>query len=449
MKRKFSFKLAPIKVPTDNEEEYTMVDVDSPQFSPVSFIIERPRLSPQTYLDLQRSCASIVQEVQPLDHQVYETVAASNKIPRKWSDDNQAYKTITQAPNPKSKTHRRTDSGPSLAPKPYTHIPTNAATSFTATATSRKPSYALEPPSPAFPSPPTTTTRTKPLTQPLPDPSHDPLALIRADLSTRPKTSAAACIDYQTPPSTTTTTTTTTSTSKSTTRSNTTYDAPPVANTSTGLTSLSLTPYSSRLSSSHPFPPSTSTAAAATAKAWMAQELARRRSSAEKASALLQPRSPQPPPPSSGALPPRPSARGSVSEPGPHRDDPERAVRSRNNSISQGIREYIRPRASVDSLRTSHSSSDLVAGAGAHGVSAGMVPGSFEERMCKREAREQRMVVEPKLQHIHPLLRPQRGAFLTGEGEVEGGKKGGLRKKLSRFWGRAGAKELPVAVVAN
>ncbi|KAA6411246.1 MAG: hypothetical protein FRX48_04526 [Lasallia pustulata] len=295
MKRKFSFKLAPIKVPTDNEEEYTMVDVDSPQFSPVSFIIERPRLSPQIYLDLQRSCASIVQEVQPLDHQVYETVAASNKIPRKWSDDNQAYKTITQAPNPKSKTHRRTDSGPSLAPKPYTHIPTNAATSFTATATSRKPSYALEPPSPAFPSPPTTTTRTKPLTQPLPSPSHDPLALIRADLSTRPKTSAAACIDYQTPPSTTTTTTTT-STSKSTTRSNTTYDAPPVANTSTGLTSLSLTPYSSRLSSSHPFPPSTSTAAAATAKAWMAQELARRRSSAEKASALLQPRSPQPPP---------------------------------------------------------------------------------------------------------------------------------------------------------
>ncbi|KAI4129703.1 MAG: hypothetical protein LQ347_003657 [Umbilicaria vellea] len=128
MKRKFSFKITPIKVPTANDEEYTMDGVDSPPFSPVSFSIERPRLSPETYLELQQSCATIVQESQPVDHHVYEAIAATNKIPRKWSDDNQAYKSATQNHNPKPKTHRRTDSATILAPKAPPPPPANRPT---------------------------------------------------------------------------------------------------------------------------------------------------------------------------------------------------------------------------------------------------------------------------------------------------------------------------------
>lgn len=528
-------------MPKANEEDYTIDGVDSPPFSPVSFIIERPHLPPQTYTELQQSCATIVQELQPVDHHVYEAIAATNKIPGKWSDDNQAYKSATQNPKPKPKHHRRTDSAPTRAPKSYTHVPTNAATSFKATATTRKPSHAIELLDPTtFPTPPSN--RSKP--RALPDPSRDPLAHLRADIASRPKTSAAACIDYKTPSATT---------SNSNSRSNTTYDA--AGHSGTGLTSLALTPRSHRLSSQSP---SSSASASATAKAWMAQELARRRSEAEKA---IQQRANH----SSAAA--RPSARASLSDPGPPRDD-DRVPRSRTGSISQGIKDYIRPRAgSIDSVRTTHSSTPLPngqtsngnnkwwsganlkrkgswssfrsssladkdaseeclggyggvggtpdlnralpalpaldtwmeereklrrpvhisqmmragvktveelpgvsprsagAGAGAgHGAektAVGHMGGPFQERMQMggADAGSRAKVSDQRLGDVHPLLRPhgpsvpsavvagEKSGQLVGLPVSEKEKKVGLRKRLSRFWGRGRGKA--VVVLAN
>ena len=100
----------------------------------------------------------------------------------------------------------------------------------------------------------------------------------------------------------------------------------------------------------------------------MAQELARRRSEAEKVAHQRAQHN-------SGVgggittnATSRPSARGSVSDPGPRgREDVDRALRSRSRSgsITRGIKDYIRPRGGsvdVDSVRTtgwSQSSTDV------------------------------------------------------------------------------------------
>ena len=319
-----------------------MDGADSPPFSPVSFVIERPNLSPSTYSELRRSCAAILQELQPTDHHVYESISDRNKYARKWSDDNRACKSTTQAPASKARDHRRTDSAPNLASKPYTHIPTHAAISFEATASSRRPSQAVETSEQTHNTTIQNPTSIRSKTQAVPECSLDPITHIRADLGSRPRTSAPACIDYKN---------TSNDSSNSTTRSNTTYEKV-FGGLSTGMTSLALTPGSQRRASHIPNDGTTASAAAATATAWMAQELARRRSEAENATHRTQ-RDGVPATIPISTL--GPSTRASVSD---HHTKNEEILkpRSRSASISQGIKEYIRPRgASIDSVRSTQS----------------------------------------------------------------------------------------------
>ena len=155
----------------------------------------------------------------------------------------------------------------------------------------------------------------------------DPLSRIRTTIDIRPKTSAAACVDYSGP---------STGTSASTSRTNTTYDMRP----STGLTSLAMTPGDRKSASSHTHRVSeqvlrdsqAASLADEKAKAWMAQELARRRTNSIGATSIRSA-----------------SRQGSVRQ-----TEPERP-QSRTGSIREGLRDYIRPRVSTDSLRSTRS----------------------------------------------------------------------------------------------
>lgn len=106
-------------------------------------------------------------------------------------------------------------------------------------------------------------------------------------------------------------------------------------------------------------------------------------------------------------------------------------------------------------------------GAGGETIAVGMgkAGGTFEERvrMGGADAGGRAKVAERGLRDVHPLLRPQCATGLSGgavgekggqvgrlvEGEKEKEKKVGLRKRLSRFWGRGRGKAMSVAVVAN
>lgn len=215
-----------------------------------------------------------------------------------------------QARKASSGRHKRNESGPHSAPAPYTHVPTNAAASFEQTATGnalRQRNYRDHP---AFEPLELTHTTISPVASNVQDPRHRP----GASFGRRPKISYATTVDRSE------------DTSSSTTRTNTTYDR----GHSTGLTSAALTPgdssnekrFSQRISEKILQDNTAASLADAAAKSWMTQELAKRR--VETASA---------PPPSRS------------------RPEPERA-RSRAGSIKEGIIQYIRPRASQDSMRS-------------------------------------------------------------------------------------------------
>ncbi len=287
--------------------------IDSPPFDPPSPLINRPDLSPRTESNLRRSCAVILQEYKEAG-QVYGDTLTKDHHELDEEDErvNTAIKPRGDAQTQKALFGRqkRNPSDPVPAPAPYIHIPTNAAASFEHTAARKKPSQKHHRDHIAFePLKPTHTT-----ISPVASNYQDPIQRIRANLEQRPKTSNAACVDYSE------------NTSSSTTRTNTTYDV----GRSTGLTSAALTPgdtntdkrFSQRISEQIVQDAPAASLADATAKAWMAQELAKRR--AETASA---------PPPSRARV------------------EPERP-QSRAGSIKEGIRQYIRPHASQDSLRS-------------------------------------------------------------------------------------------------
>ena len=288
-------------------------NIDSPPFEPPSPLIERQKLPPQTESSLRRSCAVILQESNE-PAQFYEDVSARGpnrsdrnrervRPGRKAGEDDQTQKTS-------SSRHKRNQSDPDAAPQTYTHIPTNAAASFEQTAMGKTLSQRHYREHVAFePLEPTHTTVSPVALNP-----QDPQRRLQTNVERRPKTSTATGVDRSE------------DTSTSTTRTNTTYDR----GRSTGLTSAALTPgdgsndkcFSQRISEQILQDGTAASLADATAKSWMAQELAKRR--AETASA--------PPPSRAKAEPERPQ--------------------SRAGSIKEGIKQYIRPRASQESMRS-------------------------------------------------------------------------------------------------
>lgn len=239
---------------------------------------------------------------------------------------NKDYRSHNYNPQPSSsKTRKRSEPEPKRAP--YVHVPTNAARDFKVSTNARSRGYSnanepwFEPLEPTH----TKVSGHGRTVRAVPD---DPLAQIKASLDSRPKTSAAACIDYNGPSA---------GTSSSTSRTATTYD--PVR-PSTGITSQAITPANEKRISQQRISEQVlkdgpaAALADATAKAWMAQELDRRRGT-ESAQGRYRP--------NRGAS----LRRGSNAGASEH-DRPQ----SRTGSIRSGIKDYIRPRASSDSMRS-------------------------------------------------------------------------------------------------
>lgn len=223
-------------------------------------------------------------------------------------------------------------------PTPYKHVPKNAASSHESTAIPRRPSQTYRP----------VGADTEPL-----EPYHtrasadafaneeeneDTLFQIRAALESRPKTSAAACIDYSGPSN---------ETSASTSRSQTTDYSVHKRRVSTGVTSIA-TPGETKRTSYQPERVSEqilqdgaqASLADATAKALMMQELARRRAEYK-------------------AGPARPASRASAKPASINSERPRSQAGSIAGSVLDGVRDYVRPRASMDSMRSTRSDTGL------------------------------------------------------------------------------------------
>ena len=310
--------------PTTAEEIQQLDGIDSPPYSPTPSEMERPTLSPDIEAELHRACAIIVRETNPPtdddedfpDHQ--ETL-------RKY-EEYKAHKAAEQARA--AKKDRRSSSRPrdeprQPAPKLAAYVPTHAARDNMA----KLPSFTFEPLAPVH-------TKYSASNRNKGKEVDDPLAHVRATLDTRPKTSAAACTDYTGPSA---------DTSASTSRTNTTYDDRG-RRISTGLTSAVLTPaddkraslVNKRVSEQVLQDGASASLADATAKAWMMQELARRRAEYDKSGNAGRPGSMRSVQPRLHDAPERPLSRaGSIA-----------------GSVRDGIASYIRPRASMDSMRS-------------------------------------------------------------------------------------------------
>ena len=315
---------------SSSEKTSTAKAPDSPPFRPVSFVIERPVLESQVESELRQACAKLVQESTPSGSDFHELLSHHERLQRYMEERN-----AKKVPRPERQQHnggseaaftrpsRRKTSNPD--PSSHTHLHTYHGNVPKATTSARQHQIPniedvhFEPLEPTHTTVSGTTRRRKPM-------SDDPLAQIRAELDSRPKTSAAACVDYNGH---------STGTSTSTTRTNTTYDLRP----STGLTSLAMTPADRKSASSAHQRVSeqvlrdTEAASVADekAKAWMTQELARRRVGSTTSQAQS------------------PVSRQTSQSPESARPQ------SRSGSIAEGIREYIRPKASMESMRSTRS----------------------------------------------------------------------------------------------
>ena len=286
--------------------------------------MERPTFTREIEAELHQACAIIVRETNPsVDED--EDLPDHQETLRRY-EEYKAHKAAEQARAAKKDHHsfsRRRDEPRHPAPKVAPYVPTHAARDNMA----RLPSFTFEPLEP-------THTKHSATHRSKGKEAEDPLAHVRATLDTRPKTSAAACIDYSGP---------SVDTSASTSRTTTTYNdrGRPI---STGLTSLALTPgddkrasYTTKRVSEQVLQDGTSASLAdATAKAWMAQELARRRAEYEKSGNAGRPGSTR-------SVQPRQSEAA---------DLPLSRAGSIAGSVRDGIVGYIRPRASMDSVRS-------------------------------------------------------------------------------------------------
>ena len=287
--------------------------------------MERPTFPHEIEAELHRVCAIIVKETNPPsddDEDLPEHQATLKKY-----EEYKAQKAAEQARAAvrihRHSSSRRQDEPRQPAPKLTAYVPTHAARDNMA----QLPSFPFEPLEP-------THTKLSAGNRSKGKEADDPLSHVRASLDTRPKTSAAACIDYTGP---------SVDTSASTSRTNTTYDdrGRPI---STGLTSAALTPgddkrasYTNMRVSEQVLQDGASASLAdATAKAWMVHELARRRAEYNKSGNAGRPGSTR-------------------SEQTKQYEPPERPL-SRAGSIAGSFRDgivgYIRPRASMDSARS-------------------------------------------------------------------------------------------------
>ena len=331
------------------EESRTPEELDSPPYSPTPSCTERPRIPLDILRELKDSCNILVSDTnppsddydQPSDHQEALKKYREQQAAKKRAQARAAEKVSKREQEAFfSRGARNENAEVGSKSTPYKHIPRNAAADFENTAVPRRPSQSyhnddldFEPIEPYH-------TKTSVKNKEQPTNSDDPLHQIRAALKSRPKTSAAACVDYSGP---------SVDTSNSTSRSNTTYDGHgrPI---STGVTSINLTPGDEKRTSSSN-PPSqrvseqilqdgaSASLADATAKAWMMQELARRRAEAK----------------ANG--PARPGSRSSYKPTSATEEDyrPPSRASSIARSVTDGVRDYIRPRASMDSMRSSRS----------------------------------------------------------------------------------------------
>ncbi|MCJ1450119.1 hypothetical protein MMC28_000448 [Mycoblastus sanguinarius] len=226
----------------------------------------------------------------------------------------------------------------------YTHVPKHAASSHKVTTTNKRHSQArsttIEPKEPTYATILSENARGKRKE------IESPVARnINANLDERPKTSAAACVDYDGPPG---------GSSKSTTRSNTEYDNHPRP-TSTAVTSISRTPLEDRRPSYNRRPSDESyqsEEASAQAKAWMEHKLAIKRAGQYANSGRAA---------RHGS---RISRRSKKSKMDGDSDfgRPLSRAGSFAGSIADSIGNYIRPRPSTDSVRSGWSSSSNVSG---------------------------------------------------------------------------------------
>ncbi|KAI4179155.1 MAG: hypothetical protein LQ346_007259 [Caloplaca aetnensis] len=292
--------------------------------------MERPVLSPHLIAELRVCCAIVVNETNPPD---YDDVPDHREMLKKYMQERDAYRAKAERRAPKeepkstSRPHRRPDSSADPRdPAPYRHVPQNAATNFEATTNVRKPSVKRQDLPTSEQSEPTRT-KASGREPEKPQERNDALEQIRATLETRPKTSAAACIDYSEP---------SVKSSNSTSRSTTTYDE--FGRPSTGHTSLAITPGDDKRTSYNAARVSTqilhdeesAELADSAAKAWMAQELARRRAEYQSTGQAA-----------------RPGSRATLQ---PHR--PISRQSSIAESLFDGVRGYIKPKASMDSMRS-------------------------------------------------------------------------------------------------
>ncbi len=309
---------------TTAEETQEFDGLESPPYSPTPSEMERPTFSPEIEAELHRACAVIVGETNPSADED-EDLPAHQETLRKY-EEYKAKKAAEQARAARKEHHstaRRRDEPRQPTPKIAPYVPTHAARDNMA----KLPSFPFEPLEP-------THTKLSAGGRSKGKEADDPLAHVRASLDTRPKTSAAACIDYNGPSA---------DTSASTSRTNTTYDdrGRPI---STGLTSIALTPgdekrasYMNKRVSEQVLQDGTSASLAdATAKAWMVHELARRRAEYDKSGNAGRP--------------------GSTRSVQTRQYEPSERPLSRAGSIAGSVRDgivgYIRPKASMDSMRS-------------------------------------------------------------------------------------------------
>ncbi|KAL8782902.1 MAG: hypothetical protein Q9213_005014 [Squamulea squamosa] len=325
MKRKFSFSSLRLKLSSATTEDViTPEGLDSPPYSPTASCMERPVLPSDVVAELRVCCAIVVNETNPPE---YDDVPDHREMLKKYIAERDAQKAqaeraaVKEERRASTRPHRKRDStNDASESSPYRHVPQNAAADFGATTSVRKPSSSYLD-NPNFE--PLKSCRTK-ATGKKPEERNEALESLRTAMDTRPKTSAAACIDYSGP---------SVESSNSTSRSTTTYNE--FNRPSTGQTSLAITPGDEKRASytagrtSEP-DPDLSSLADATAKVWMAQELARRRAEYQSTGQAA-----------------RPASRATVQRSGSR-------AGSIAESVFEGVRDYIKPRTSMDSMRSDY-----------------------------------------------------------------------------------------------
>ena len=354
-----------------DEKDY---DTDSPPYSPTPSEMERPSFHPQTVFDLRQACAILVNETNPPDpddepdhretlrrfeaerkaKHVAQARAAEVKPPKTEPRELKSAKAKNEvALKDQSKRHSSTRPTQEPLPKPAVYQPTQtthqSATRHTtavlnATTGNKRPS---EPhPVTATVGEPLEPTHTKVLSakaqgkqKEVAPPDDSMIYEIRQSIQTRPKTSAAATVDYVGEHS---------DSSRSTSRS--TSHFPSYRPTSTGLTSLAITPGEEK-QRSHVRRPSDESyqeeLARREAEDWMREKLAQRQAEQQY----------------TASGPARPASRSSRlsrmtgrSEVG---DRPVSRAGSFAGSIADSISNYIRPRGnslSADSMRSGRTS---------------------------------------------------------------------------------------------